>query len=124
MKKMKNNINNIIIILMKTFNIDINKINYTLRLGENAKENHNIIDYSDPDDWWFHLNDYPSGHCIVESSIINDELIIYASNLVKINSKYKNNKNIKVKYIQVKHIKKTKNPGKVILLNICNEIII
>lgn len=101
---------------MKTFNININNINYVIRLGQNAKENHNVIDDSDPNDWWFHLSDYPSGHCIVESSTINNELIKYASDIVKQYSKYKNYKKVKVDYNQIKNIKKTKNPGEVKIL--------
>ena len=49
-------------------------------LGKNAKENHLLIDHADPNDWWFHIDNYPSGHCIVESTEINNELIIQASN--------------------------------------------
>ena len=95
--------------------IKINDIN--LILGQNSKENHNIIDNADSNDWWFHLDDYPSGHCIIETSELTNELIINAANLVKENSKLKNNKKLKVVYLQVKNIKKTKNPGEVRLLN-------
>ena len=44
-------------------------------------------------------------------------MINYASNIVKQNSKYKNHKKIGVKYLQIKKIKKTKNPGEVKLLD-------
>ena len=97
------------------FEIKENEILY--RLGKNAKENHLLIDDADKNDWWFHLDNLPSGHCIVEKT---EELqiseIIFAANLVKNNSKYKNNRNLKVCYTQVKNIKKGKNPGQVILL--------
>jgi predicted ribosome quality control (RQC) complex YloA/Tae2 family protein len=97
---------------MKLFEIN----NTKLLLGQYAKENHLLIDNADPNDWWFHIDNYPSGHCIVESIYINYELIIHAAKFVKENSKLKNKKNIKIIYTQIKKIKKTKNPGQVILL--------
>ena len=67
---------------------DNNIVNY--RLGENAKENHIIIDEADKDDWWFHIDGYSSGHCIVEKINIDIEDIKFASQIVKENSKHKN----------------------------------
>lgn len=93
---------------------DSNFVNY--RLGENANENHKIIDDADKEDWWFHIDGYPSGHCIVEKIDIDIEDIRFASNIVKENSKYKNHKNLRICYTQVKNLKKTKNPGEVKLL--------
>ena len=98
--------------------------NIKFRLGQNAKENHQLIDDADPNDWWFHLDDHPSGHVVVDSSTINKSQIYYASLLVKENSKLKNNKNVKVCYIQIKNIKKTKNPGQVKLLKKPEYIIV
>ena len=86
------------------------------KLGKNATENHNIIDEADMDDWWFHLQDYPSGHCIVESSEISYDDILLASTLVKENSKYKNFKKLSICYTQIKNIKKTKKIGEVKIL--------
>ena len=89
--------------------------NITYRLGKNAKENFQLIDDADPEDWWFHLADESSGHCIIDSSIVDKEMINYASNLVKEHSKLKNNKNVKVIYTQIKNITKTKILGQVIV---------
>lgn len=97
---------------MIIFNFDDIKF----RLGKNAKENHLLIDYADKDDWWFHLDNHPSGHVIVDINDISNEQIIFAAQLVKQHSKLKNHKNVKVCYLQVKYIKKTKNPGEVKLL--------
>lgn len=94
------------------------------KLGKNAKENHELIDYADQNDWWFHLEDYPSGHCIVERSEIEIEDIIFASTLVKENSKYKNFKKLSICYTQIKNIKKTKNPGEVKILKKPKTIIL
>lgn len=101
---------------MKLYNYIINEKNIVFRLGTNAKENHLLIDNADSNDWWFHLDSFPSGHCIVESSELSNEIINYASNIVNENSKYKNHKKIGVKYLQIKNIRKTKNPGEVKLL--------
>ena len=86
------------------------------RLGENAKDNHTLIDDADKNDWWFHLDGESSGHCIVEKELIDKEDIIYASSLVKEKSKLKNESKVRICYTQVKNLKKTKNPGEVILL--------
>ena len=94
------------------------------KLGQNAKENHELIDYADQSNWWFHLEDYPSGHCIVERSEIEIEDIIFASTLVKENSKYKNFKKLSICYTQIKNIKKTKKPGEVKILKKPNIIIL
>jgi predicted ribosome quality control (RQC) complex YloA/Tae2 family protein len=94
------------------------------RLGRNAKENFILIDEADPDDWWFHLSDEPSGHCIIDSDIVDKEMIIFASNLVKEHSKLKNNKKVKIVYTQVKNLQKTKTVGQVIVKKYEGEIFI
>ena len=109
---------------MKIFNLESDNKNICLRLGDNAKENHQLIDDADPNDWWFHLDEYPSGHCIVEIPELTKEIIIYAAQIVKEHSKYKNFKNVKVKYLQIKNIRKTKNPGEVKLLAKGNVILL
>jgi len=86
------------------------------KLGRNAKENQLLIDTSDKDHWWFHLDDYPSGHCVIESNNINKEMRHYAANLVKQYSKYKNKK-LKIVYTQIKNLKNTKTTGEVITSN-------
>tara|TARA_B100001248_G_C27149936_1_gene348507 strand:+ start:82 stop:399 length:318 start_codon:yes stop_codon:yes gene_type:complete len=98
--------------------------NINIILGGNAKENHLMIDNADGNDWWFHLDDYPSGHCIVETDVLTPELISEAAYFVKMNSKYKSQKKIKVIYLQIKNIKKTKDIGEVILLKTPDIIIV
>ena len=111
---------------MKEFEriIENTDIKVVYKLGQNANENHELIDYADRNDWWFHLEDYPSGHCIVERSDIEKEDIIFASTLVKENSKYKNFKNVSICYTQIKNIKKTRIPGEVKILKKPNTIIL
>lgn len=102
--------------------ISRDEVEITFRLGKNAIENHKLIDDADPNDLWFHLDGFPSGHCILEVNRINDIDsidIIYAANLVKSHSKLKNhNKKLKVIYTNVGNLKKGKAKGEVIMLNL------
>jgi predicted ribosome quality control (RQC) complex YloA/Tae2 family protein len=101
-----------------------NNIKYNL--GKNAKENFILLDNADKEDWWFHLDNYSSAYCIVESKNLNEEMIIFASNLVK-NSKKDiklKDKKVKIIYTQVKNIKKTKTLGMVTILSKPSEIYI
>lgn len=41
---------------------------YTIIIGENAKDNWNIIDMADQNDIWFHINNIPSPHIILKSN--------------------------------------------------------
>jgi predicted ribosome quality control (RQC) complex YloA/Tae2 family protein len=96
------------------------KDEYIYKLGRNAVENFELIDSSYLEDWWFHLEDYPSGHCVI-SSIKNElfdcsnEMKIFAGNLIKQYSKAKNEKKIKIIFTQIKNIVKTKTVGQVIV---------
>ncbi len=98
---------------------DFIEYNTKFKLGKNAKENHQLIDeYTDinPNYWWFHLDNHPSGHCVIESEEVTNEQIAYASSLVKEYSKQKNMKGVKIIYTQIKNVKKTKVLGQVIIL--------
>jgi len=91
-----------------------NEIKYIL--GKNAKENFQLIDLAKIENqnyWWFHLDKFPSGHCVVMTENINNEIINIASNFVKENSKVKNMKNIGVIYTQIKNVQKTEILGMV-----------
>ncbi len=100
--------------------IQILENNITFKLGKNAKENFELIDEAvdiNPEFWWFHLEDHPSGHCLVHSEQMDKQMAQIAGSLVKSNSKLKDQKKVKIIYTQVKNIKKTKTLGEVILLN-------
>lgn len=92
----------------------------TYKLGQNAQENFDLIDnalLNNKDYWWVHLNDYPSGHCIIESTKINNQMINTAGRLIKLNSKYDSVKTLTLIYTQVKNVKKTQTLGQVTILN-------
>lgn len=91
--------------------------NVNFILGENAKDNHDIIDNADPNDWWFHLSNYPSAHCIVEKDKLENADKIFACQLIFSKSKHvHSNKKSKYIYTQIKNIKKTKKLGEVKIL--------
>jgi predicted ribosome quality control (RQC) complex YloA/Tae2 family protein len=97
-------------------NIMNDSINY--KLGRNAKENYQLIDEAtdiNSDYWWFHLEHYPSGHCVVHTKDMDRACAIFAASLVKSYSKLKHQKNVKILYIQIKDIRKTKTIGEVVL---------
>ena len=105
----------------------ITKNNICYKLGHNAKENFNLIDEATDINynfWWFHLNAHPSGHCIVCCENLDEEIILFASNLVKSGSKLKKQPKVKIIYTQIKNIKKMKTIGEVQLLQIPSCIII
>jgi len=96
----------------------INNIKY--KLGRNAKKNFELIDDAhtlNDNYWWFHIEDYPSGHCIVYTETIDKSITQYAASLVKQYSKLKNQKKVRIIYTQIKFIKKNKTIGEVTLLN-------
>ena len=92
-------------------------------LGQNAQENWNIFDEAKKENEyyiWFHLNNFPSGYVIMYSTLdnINDnvnEYLLFASNLCKNNSKYKNLNNLKICYSILNKLEKTKNVGEIII---------
>lgn len=111
---------------MKTHIYNIENVEYTIKIGQNSKENWNLIDNSEPDDLWIHLDDYPSAHVIISKKYniqnvnVNypNQIIMIASNYCKSCSKYcKNLHNVKIIYTLLKNIKKGKEIGSVIISN-------
>jgi predicted ribosome quality control (RQC) complex YloA/Tae2 family protein len=96
----------------------------TYVLGQNAYDNDSIIDNADKNDWWFHMNNKPSSHCIVESNIINSNDIKFATDLIKTNTKYVKGEKNQFCYIQIKYLKKTKKKGQVKFINEPNIVIL
>lgn len=95
-----------------------NDIKY--KLGRNAKENFELIDEAadlNENYWWFHLEDHPSGHCVVHTESMDKTIAQVASQLVKSHSKLKDQKKVKIIYTQIKWVKKNKTMGEVTLLN-------
>ena len=72
---------------MKTIVKD--KISY--KVGQNAKENWSLISQTkkiNKNFLWIHLDSVSSGHVIIEDELPNEEMIIFACELCKSQSKY------------------------------------
>ena len=108
---------------MKTIIYKIENVEYTIEIGQNAKENWDLVDNADLNDLWFHLDNYPSAHIILgnNSSLFNlsdyhNQIISIASNHCKSYSKYgKKLHKVKIVYTQIKNLKKGKEIGSVIV---------
>lgn len=84
------------------------------RRGRNAKENHRLIEDADSNDWWFHMSETSSCHVIMDCSDITNDRVKFACDIIKNSKKYGK---ILICYTKINNIKKTKNPGEVIILN-------
>ena len=58
-----------LIVTQNTLNGDIQK-EYIILIGENAKDNTELVKESEPDDIWFHLEKESSPHIILKSNFI------------------------------------------------------
>ena len=85
-------------------------------IGENALDNSKMVKELkriNVNYWWFHLADFPSAHIIIEKTKLSELDILYACMLLKINSKYKDYRKIKINYTQLKNVKTLDIPGMV-----------
>jgi len=98
---------------------------YTILVGKDANENDELITKASPEDYWLHLSDHPSPHCIIcnpTGKRIHAKIINHAAYLTKKHSKYTNEKKINIDVTRIKHIKKTEKKGLVTVLNIIRTL--
>jgi|AntRauTorckE6833_2_1112554.scaffolds.fasta_scaffold22024_2 predicted ribosome quality control (RQC) complex YloA/Tae2 family protein len=96
-------------------------------IGQNAVENDFIINQGKQTDIWFHLANLPSCHIIISCDKkypITKQMINYCALLVKEHTKYKNIKKVSVNYTELKNVKRTEIPGKVIIKGKMKTIVI
>ena len=99
--------------------IDCLKTNVTFYIGQNAQDNHNIIDEADPEDIWFHIHETSSCHVIAivhNMSITKKQLskiIKQGALLCKQYSKQKSHRNTNIIYSKLKNVTKTHTVGSV-----------
>jgi predicted ribosome quality control (RQC) complex YloA/Tae2 family protein len=113
-------------VFIPKLNLDI-----TFIIGQNAAENFQIIDDSQPDDLWFHVAEFPSCHVIAKindiMANINRKDIKYivkqGAILCKQYSKYKSVKNLEIIYTEISNVQKTNVIGSVITSNTKNVTI-
>ncbi len=98
----------------------INRLNETLTyyIGQNALDNFDIIDKSENDDIWFHLEGTSSGHviCKINNKYNKKELkyiIVQGAVLCKQYSKKKSDKKINIVYTRIRNVTKTNILGQV-----------
>jgi predicted ribosome quality control (RQC) complex YloA/Tae2 family protein len=95
---------------------------YTVRVGETAQENWDIISDSGQNDIWFHVGGNASCHVVLSCNEIKKKphksVINYCASLCKDGSKLKNVKNVTIIYTEIKNVKKSNTPGSVTTKNI------
>jgi len=106
---------------MKTFTTESDNI---IIVGENDKENNDIIKIAKQNYYWFHLRGNPSPHAILETDNPTQKEIKYAGEIVKSKSKLKNLQNVKIIYTSVKNIRLTDKLGCVQIKTKCNIVTI
>lgn len=98
----------------------------TYMIGADAKDNWNLIDASDPDDIWFHLDLHPSSHVVlkmpdkIDVTDISKQSLIHCAVECKAHSKLKdvpNKQKVKVIYTEIKNVTKAKTVGSVTIKN-------
>ena len=108
-------------VFIPKLNLDI-----TFVIGQNAEENFQIIDDSQPNDLWFHVAEFPSCHVIAKindiMTSINRKDVKYVIKqgavICKQYSKYKSVKNLDINYTEISNIQKTSVIGSVITCNV------
>ena len=102
--------------------IDCIKGYIEFKVGQNAHENFNIIDKSNPDDIWFHISQVSSCHVIatIPSEKKYDKkqlkkIAVQGAVICKQNSKYNSDQAVHVMYTKVQNVEKTCTIGSVIV---------
>lgn len=107
---------------MKTISRYIDSINNSIEflVGENAQDNFNIIDCSNPHDIWFHIENNPSCHVIAvipEESNYNKKqlhkIAVQGCVICKQYSKYASKQKISVIYTEIENVCKLDKVGSV-----------
>lgn len=102
---------------------------YIISIGKNKEENWQLIDASDSNDVWFHIDDQPSCHVVLknENNIkLRDfprQVLKRAAYLCKINSAAKRSPKCDVVYAHISAITKTSIVGQVAVANNATKLI-
>lgn len=107
---------------MRSVHLFIDSIRATIEfwVGENAKDNFDIIDQAKPNDLWFHVSQRPSCHVV---AVIPEgkkydkkqlhKIIVQGSVLCKKHSKYDSIQKLSIMYSNIHNITKTDTVGAV-----------
>lgn len=94
---------------MKTVQID----DYTIHRGENAMDNWELVETSEPNWIWLHLNSFSSPHIVIESAEPESYIISAAASMCREHTKYKNLPNLKFCYTPISNLEKGTETGSV-----------
>jgi predicted ribosome quality control (RQC) complex YloA/Tae2 family protein len=89
------------------------KNNIIYKIGQNSNENWKLVESCETFTW-LHLNSFPSGHVIIETDEPSKEELIFAAELCKNNTKYRNLRNLKICYTNCGNLIKGNNEGSVL----------
>ena len=95
---------------MKKYNLK-----YNCKVGENCKENWELLEAADDKNYFFHLSSFPSCYVILECYKEPDlDTIRSAAEICRSHTKYRNLKNLKVDYCPCSNLTKGDKVGEVI----------
>jgi len=105
---------------MKDFQFVHQEKIYQIHCGNNARENWRIIDQAEPNDLWFHLQNYPSAHVILEVKTLHIplEVMSHCAQICREQTHARKNNKDSVEYTEIKYIKKTDILGQVTTKNL------
>ena len=84
-----------------------------IKIGQSAKENWYLIDNSNQNYIWLHLDSFPSCHIVIEDENPSNELLLEGARLCKEYTKYRNLKNLKICYTTISNLIKGQEIGSV-----------
>lgn len=85
-------------------------------IGKNKEDNWKIFDEASNNDLWFHLDKFPSCYVILKEDFTKDN-IYKAAELCKLNTKYRNLRDLLIIYTPKSNLRKGKEIGEVIIKN-------
>lgn len=101
---------------LKVFDMDYNS-DLEVLVGQNAQDNWDIIDISNQNDIWFHLENNPSSHVILkiptDCKKIHKQTLLYCAMICKETSKFSHHKKLTIIYTEIKNITKGIDIGSV-----------
>jgi predicted ribosome quality control (RQC) complex YloA/Tae2 family protein len=82
---------------------------YTIKVGENAQENWEIIGEANGSDIWFHVDKFPSCHVVLNANSIplkkiHRSVINFCASICKEGSKQKNSKKVSIIYTEIRNV--------------------
>lgn len=85
-------------------------------IGKNKENNWKIFDEASNTDLWFHLDKFPSCYVILKDNFTKEN-IYKAAEQCKLNTKYRNLRDLSIIYTPKSNLKKGTSTGEVIIKN-------